>query len=232
MTSLLLVEDDEHLRTALTIAVQARGYDVTTAGSCAEAHSALRVTHPDVTILDLGLPDGDGIDVLRAMRGTSHAPVLVLSARADRFDKIRALDTGADDYVTKPFDFEELLARVRAALRRAAPAVGAPTITTPHFTVDLARKMVRLADGTDVRLTPTEWAFLEVLARSPGMGVGSAELLTKAWGAGYENKTNYLRVYAGQLRKKLEPDPGKPRYIITIPGVGYRLDGASAPELT
>ncbi len=227
MNPLLIVEDDPHVRTALQIALRARGYEVETATGATAALAAIQRTGavtPALLVLDLGLPDGDGVDVLRAFRRESSAPVIVLSARTDRYDKIRALDAGADDYVTKPFDFEELVARIRAALRRATPRPTATVLTGGSFVVDLGRKEVRLADGREVRLTPTEWAFLEVLATSPGNAVGSAELLRSAWGPGYERQTNYLRVYAAQLRKKLEPDPAHPRHIITIPGVGYRLD--------
>ena len=224
MSGLLIVEDDSHVRTALGIALRARGYQVATAVDGSEARRAVTADMPDLVILDLGLPDVDGIEVLRWLRERTRAPVIVLSARSDRYDKIRALDAGADDYVTKPFDFEELVARIRSALRRATPAPEATTLRCRDFIIDMARKEVRLADGTDVRLTPTEWAFLEVLASSPGMAVGGTDLLRAAWGPGYEHHTNYLRVYAAQLRKKLEPDPAHPRHIITIPGVGYRLD--------
>lgn len=222
--SLLIVEDDEPLRTALSITLRARGYQVTAVGTGGEAMTLVDSVEFGCVILDLGLPDMDGIEVLRKLRGRSSTPLIVLSARADRFDKIRALDSGADDYVGKPFDFEELLARIRAARRRAEPASGAPILRTEAFTLDLARKEVVLASGTPVRLTPTEWAFLEVLARTPGVVVRSGDLLREVWGPGYGTETNYLRVYSAQLRKKLEPDPSRPRYLITMPGIGYRLD--------
>lgn len=224
MSSLLLVEDDDQLRTALSITLRARGYEVSAAVTGAEAIRTLDSQEFTCVILDLGLPDMDGIEVLRHLRERSLTPLIVLSARSDRFDKIRSLDSGADDYITKPFDFEELLARIRAAERRAEPAAGAPMLRTEDFSVDLARKEVLLASGTPVRLTPTEWAFLEVLARAPGVVVRSGDLLREVWGPGYGTETNYLRVYAAQLRKKLEPDPAKPRYLVTIAGIGYRLD--------
>lgn len=224
MTELLLVEDDPQVRRALQITLAARGYQVLEAATGAAAMAAFMSAPTDIVILDLGLPDIDGIEVLRRIRAVSTTPVLVLSARADRHDKITALDSGADDYVTKPFDFEELLARVRAALRRAEPAHGAPTLHTAHFTLDLSRKELTLTSGERVRLTPTEWGCLEVLARAQGMVVAGPDILREVWGPGYGKQTNYLRVYAAQLRKKIEPDPAQPRYLITIPGVGYRLD--------
>ena len=224
MTELLLVEDDPQVRRALQITLAARGYQVLEAATGAAAMAAFMSAPTDIVILDLGLPDIDGIEVLRRIRAVSTTPVLVLSARADRHDKITALDSGADDYVTKPFDFEELLARVRAALRRAEPAHGAPTLCTAHFTLDLSRKELTLISGEQVRLTPTEWGCLEVLARAQGMVVAGPDILREVWGPGYGKQTNYLRVYAAQLRKKIEPDPAQPRYLITIPGVGYRLD--------
>jgi two-component system KDP operon response regulator KdpE len=231
VTALLLVEDDPQVRGALRITLAARGYRVTEAATGALALSSFKSSPTDIVILDLGLPDVDGLEVLRQIRAVSDTPVIVLSARTDRYDKIISLDSGADDYVTKPFDFEELLARVRAALRRAEPAHGAPTLFTSHFTLDLARKDLTLASGEGVRLTPTEWGFLEVLARSQGMVVTGQEILREVWGPGYGTETNYLRVYAAQLRKKIEPDPAHPRYLITIPGVGYRLDVDSPTKL-
>ena len=229
MTALLLVEDDPQVRGALRITLSARGYQVEEAATGAAAIAQFLSTPTDIVVLDLGLPDMDGIEVLRGIRAVSGTPVIVLSARADRHDKITALDSGADDYVTKPFDFEELLARVRAALRRAEPAHGAPTLHTPHFTLDLSRKELTLTAGVEVRLTPTEWGFLEVLARAQGMVVAGPDILREVWGPGYGKESNYLRVYAAQLRKKIEPDPAHPQYLITIPGVGYRLDIDPSP---
>lgn len=211
------------MQRALSLTLAARGYDVRTASTGAAAMTALPDSGLDAIILDLGLPDMDGIEVLRAVRAHSATPVIVLSARSDRFEKVRALDTGADDYVTKPFDLEELLARIRAAVRRASPESGAPVVTTADFEVDLARKEVS-AGGRAVHLTPTEWAVLEVLVRQAGVVVTGEELLREVWGPAYGRQTNYLRVYLAGLRKKLEPDPSHPRYLLTSPGIGYRFE--------
>jgi two-component system KDP operon response regulator KdpE len=173
-------------------------------------------------IVDLGLPDMDGVTVVEGIRGWSTVPVIVLSARHQEQAKVRALDAGADDYVTKPFGIDELLARVRAALRRATPAVEEPVVHTDAFTVDLVAKRVT-RDGADVRLTPTEWHVLEVLVRNPGKLVPHRQLLQEVWGPRYESETNYLRVYLAQLRAKLEPDPARPRHLLTEPGMGYRF---------
>lgn len=162
--------------------------------------------------------------MLRALRQESSVPVLVLSARMDGIEKVRALDSGADDYVTKPFDLEELLARVRAAIRRATPAIGAPVVETGDFAVDLAAKQVTRPDGEQVHLTPTEWGLLEALVRHPGVVVASQDLLGEVWGPAYRRETKYLRVYMAGLRKKLEPDPGHPRHLLTTPGMGYRFE--------
>lgn len=224
MSRLLVVEDDLQMQRALTLTLSARGFETVAATTGAQALQALAGQRMDAVILDLGLPDMDGIDVLRAVRKDSNVPVLVLSARADRFEKVRALDSGADDYVTKPFDLEELLARIRAAVRRATPAVGAPSVTTAHFEVDLARKLVTRSNGDEVHLTPTEWALLEVLVRQPGVVVAGQDLLAEVWGPAYGRETNYLRVYMAGLRKKLEVDPARPRYLLTTPGVGYRFE--------
>jgi two-component system KDP operon response regulator KdpE len=174
-------------------------------------------------VLDLGLPDMDGTDVVRGLRGWTRAPIVVLSARAHQADKVDALDLGADDYVTKPFGMDELLARLRAALRRSAPGDDAPVVTTAAFTVDVAARQVRTPEGDAVRLTPTEWHLLEVLVRHEGKLVGRRELLQEVWGPGYGTETNYLRVYMAQLRRKLEADPSHPRHLITEAGMGYRF---------
>ena len=227
MTFILVVDDEPHIVRTLTINLRARDYDV---ASAADGRSALRIIKertPDVIVLDLGLPDVDGIDVLRTVRETSNVPVVVLSARHDSDDKIEALDAGADDYVTKPFGMDEFLARVRAAGRRGGTAAETiatltPTVQTPDFVLDFAN--YRATRGQqDVRLTPTEWRLLSVLAATPGRLVTHVELLRAAWGPSYGRESNYLRVYANQLRRKLEPDPGHPRYLITEPGIGYRL---------
>jgi two-component system, OmpR family, KDP operon response regulator KdpE len=227
MTRILVVDDDQQLLRALRVALTARGYDVTTAADGASALAAAAKVPPDLVIVDLGLPDMDGVTIVDALRGWSSAPVIVLSARHTEEAKVHALDSGADDYVTKPFGVGELLARVRAALRRAVPADDQPVITTPAFTVDLAAKRVVTTSG-EVRLTPTEWHLLEILARNPGRLVTQQYLLHEIWGPRYETETNYLRVHLANLRRKLEPDPTQPRYLRTEPGLGYRFvpDGA------
>jgi two-component system, OmpR family, KDP operon response regulator KdpE len=223
MTKVLVV-DDAPLARALAITLGARGYDVHTAGDGATALAAAARHPPDVVVLDLGLPDLDGVDVVTALRGWTRVPVIVLSARDEQSQKVAALDAGADDYITKPFGMDELLARVRAAVRRGADVPeDAPVVSTPTFTVDLATRRVTAHDG-DVRLTPTEWAVLEVLVRHRGRLVGRQQLLQEVWGPSYTTETNYLRVYLAQLRRKLEPDPARPRHLLTEPGVGYRFE--------
>jgi two-component system KDP operon response regulator KdpE len=223
MTHILVVEDEPGLLKALGINLRARGYEVAlTADGRAALTSASRHP-PDAVILDLGLPDMDGAEVIAGLRGWSQAPILVLSARSEEPDKVTALDAGADDYVTKPFGMDELLARLRAALRRGAGSEELPAVATESFTIDLAAKRVVGADGGAVRLTPTEWNVLEVLARNQGKLVTQRQLLKEVWGPAYETETNYLRVYLAQLRRKLEPDPPRPRYLLTEPGMGYRF---------
>jgi two-component system KDP operon response regulator KdpE len=224
VTRVLVVDDDAPLARALAITFTARGYAVDTAASGAAALSTAARHPPDVVVLDLGLPDLDGRDVVTALRGWTRAPVIVLSARESQAEKVAALDAGADDYVTKPFGMDELLARVRAAVRRGTgTSPDAPVVSTPSFTVDLAARRVTTHDG-EVRLTPTEWSLLEVLVRNRGRLVGRQQLLQEVWGPTYSSETNYLRVYVAQLRRKLEPDPGSPRHLITEPGVGYRFE--------
>ncbi|MFF4581976.1 response regulator [Streptomyces sp. NPDC001389] len=228
MTRVLVVEDDPQLVRALKINLQARKFEVEAA---ADGGSALRLAaarKPDVIVLDLGLPDMDGVEVIRGVRGWSRVPILVLSARHTSEDKIRALDAGADDYVTKPFSMDELLARLRAAARRQEPAGASQAdevsiVTTDEFTVDLVAKKVYRGDRT-VRLTPTEWHLLEILIIHPGHLITQSRLLLDVWGPTYSENTNYLRVYMAQLRRKLEPDPSHPRYLITEPGMGYRFE--------
>ena len=224
MTRVLIVEDEPGLRRALVINLRARDYDVTAVGDGAAALSAAAAEPPDVVILDLGLPDMDGTDVIEGLRGWSRAPIIVLSARQAQGDKVVALDVGADDYMTKPFGMDELLARLRAALRRSGTDDAAPVVETAAFTVDLAIKEARV-DGQVVHLTPTEWHVLEVLIRNEGRLVPRTQLLQEVWGPVYETETNYLRVYMAQLRRKLEPDPAHPRYLLTEPGMGYRFAG-------
>ncbi|TWE13358.1 response regulator [Rudaeicoccus suwonensis] len=223
MTKVLVVDDEPSLVRTLSINLRARDYQVEHAFDGRSALQSIAEDCPDVIVLDLGLPDIDGVEVIRRVRATSEVPIIVLSARHDSDDKVEALDCGADDYVTKPFGMDELLARVRAAVRRHTPATShAPAIHTPDFALDFAER-IAIRDGVQVRLTPTEWHFLEALAVQPGHLVTQADLLREVWGAGYEKETHYLRVYAGGLRRKLEPDPAHPRYLVTDPGIGYRL---------
>ncbi len=228
MTELLVVEDDDHLRKALVLTLRSRGYSVAAVGTGGEALDRVRSARVDVVVLDLGLPDLDGLEVISRLRESSAVPIVVLSARRDQSDKVSALDAGADDYLTKPFGIEELLARLRAAERRGGAPVDAGVVHTDAFDVDLGRKQVVLADGTEVHLTPTEWGVLEVLVRAGGMLVPGTELLREVWGPQYETQTNYLRVYLAQLRRKLEPDQGRPRYLITAAGLGYRFDATGS----
>ncbi|GAA0261060.1 response regulator [Cryptosporangium japonicum] len=223
MTRVLVVDDEPQLLRALRITLKARGYEVETAADGAGALEVAAHRHPELIVLDLGLPDLDGIEVIEGLRPWFTGPIVVLSARQDSDDKVLALDAGADDYVTKPFGMDELLARLRAALRRATPAPDSVVVTTDAFTVDLAAKKV-IAGGSDVRLTPTEWGMLEVLVRNPGRLVARKQLLREVWGPAYSDESNYLRVYIAQLRRKLEPDPAHPRYLITEPGMGYRFE--------
>jgi two-component system, OmpR family, KDP operon response regulator KdpE len=222
MSRILVVDDDSQLRRALRINLAARQYDVITAADATTALTLAGRTPPDLAIVDLGLPDLDGVEVVRGLRGWTQIPIIVLSARDAQTVKVDALDAGADDFVTKPFGMDELMARIRAALRRTAPEPGTAQIATADFTVDLAAKRLTTAAG-DVRLTPTEWHMLEVLVRHPDKLVTQKQLLREVWGPAYENETNYLRVHLANLRRKLEPDPGRPRYLITEPGIGYRF---------
>jgi two-component system KDP operon response regulator KdpE len=216
----LVVDDDATLRSTLRIALQADGHDVVIAGDGRSALQALREDEPDLAVLDLGLPDVGGVEVLRRLRGWSRLPVVVLSARDGSDDKVQALDLGADDYVTKPFGTAELLARVRAAGRRAGTDV--PVVVAGRLRIDLAEREL-LRDGEPVRLTPTEWAVLDVLVRAQGRLVRRTDLLHQVWGPAYSRETNYLRVYVGTLRKKLEDDPAHPVHLLTDPGIGYRF---------
>ena len=223
MTRVLVVEDDRGLARAIAITLTARGDEAIVAGSATDAIDAAAHVHPDLIILDLGLPDMDGFEVLLAIRGWSNVPIVVLSARHDAHEKVRCLDAGADDYVTKPFGMDELLARLRAAVRRVAAPPSEPIVETSTFTVDLVRRKVT-RDGVEVRLTPTEWRILELLARSAGKVVGRQALLDDVRGPNVPANSHYLRVYLAQLRAKLEQDPAHPRHLITVPGVGYRLE--------
>ncbi|MEU0168330.1 response regulator [Streptomyces iakyrus] len=227
MTRVLVVEDDPQLVRALVINLQARHYGVDAAPDGTTALRLAAARQPDAVLLDLGLPDMDGVDIIKALRGWSRVPILVLSARQASDEKVAALDAGADDYITKPFSIDELLARLRAAVRRTDETPHAPErmlVETTDFSVDLiAKKVVR--NGHDVRLTPTEWHLLEILVTSPGRLITQKHLLQEVWGVSQSSKTDYLRVYMAQLRRKLETDPSHPRHLITEPGMGYRFEG-------
>ncbi len=229
MTRILIVEDERGLRRALGINLKARGYEVSLAENGRTALAVASKQRPEAVVLDLGLPDIDGVQVIEGLRGWTDVPIIVLSARTGEQDKVLALDAGADDYVTKPFGVDELLARLRAALRRGPSSEEVPVVETRSFTVDLAAKQARGPDETPVRLTPTEWHVLEVLVRNPGKLISQKQLLREVWGPGYERETNYLRVYMAQLRRKLEPDPSHPRHLITEPGMGYRFVATTQP---
>jgi two-component system KDP operon response regulator KdpE len=232
MTRVLVIDDEAPILRALRINLTARAYEVSTAADGASGLAAMARERPDVLILDLGLPDMDGTDVIRGVRGWTSTPIIVLSAWGQESQKVAALDAGADDYVTKPFGMDELLARLRAAVRRASPAPDEPVVSTADFVVDLAAKQVT-RDGGNIRLTPTEWQVLEVLIRNAGRLVTQRQLLQEVWGPGYQNEANYLRVYMANLRRKLEPDPSAPRYLLTETGMGYRFrlpDAAPAAQ--
>jgi two-component system KDP operon response regulator KdpE len=233
MIRVLVVDDEPQLMRALRINLSARRYEVVVAGDGASALEAAARHLPDLVVLDLGLPDMDGTDVIAGLRGWTKVPILVLSGRTDAADKVDALDAGADDYVTKPFSMEELMARLRALQRRAeadaAAGANEPTVLIGHFSIDLSAKtVVKRPDAPaeapgSVHLTKTEWAVLEVLVRNPGRLVGGKQILQEVWGPSYESETNYLRFYMAKLRQKLEPVPSHPRQLITEPGMGYRF---------
>jgi two-component system KDP operon response regulator KdpE len=227
VTRVLVVDDEPQILRALRINLRVRQYEVHTAATASEALSVAAKYPPDLVLLDLGLPDMDGTNVIAGLRGWTSAPIIVLSGRADSTDKVAALDAGADDYVTKPFGVDELLARMRAAVRRIGTAEDLPRIRLGDLTVDLvAKRLIRAAseaDGeADIRLTPTEWHLLEALLRNPGKLLSQKQLLNDVWGPGYGNASGNLRLYMAQLRRKIEPDPARPRWLITEPGMGYR----------
>jgi two-component system KDP operon response regulator KdpE len=222
MSKVLVIEDEAPLRRALRIFLEAHDYAVVLAASGGEGLELAAREHPDVVILDLGLPDMDGVAVATALRGWSTVPIVVLSARDAEPVKVAALDAGADDYVTKPFAMNEFLARLRAALRRAAPTEQERVITTNDFTIDLGAKQIH-QNGVALHLTPTEWQIVEVLSRNRGKLITQQQLLQQVWGPQYQRETHYLRIYMSQIRRKLEPDPSRPRYFITEPGMGYRF---------
>jgi two-component system, OmpR family, KDP operon response regulator KdpE len=245
MTRVLVVDDEPQILRALRINLRVRGYDVHVAATGTEALETAGRYPPDLVILDLGLPDLEGVEVIQGLRGWTKAPIIVLSGRADSTDKVEALDAGADDYITKPFGVEELLARMRAAVRRTGAAEDVPKIQLGDLIVDLAAKRVtrqapvpaRAGEGEppasghdDIRLTPTEWHLLEVLLRNPGKLLSRNQLLTEVWGPGYADATGNLRLYMAQLRRKLEPDSARPRWFITEPGMGYRYQPDPEPE--
>lgn len=221
----LVVDDEAQIVRALTVNLKALGYEVDAAETGEEALKKAAERQPDAVILDLGLPGIDGVEVIRGLRGWTEVPIIVLSVREEEREKIAALEAGADDYVTKPFGMGEFVARLRAALRRSvATDKTAPVIATAAFTIDLAAKRVTKPDGVEIRLTPTEWGIVEVLASNPGKLVTQLQLLRDVWGPNYGEETNYLRVFMAQIRRKLEPNANSPRYFITEPGMGYRLE--------
>ena len=227
MTAVLVIDDEPQILRALRINLRVRQYDVHTAGSAGEALELAAKHPPDLVILDLGLPDLDGLEVIHGLRGWTEAPIIVLSGRADSTGKVEALDAGADDYVTKPFAMDELLARMRAVSRRAETETAEPQVRLGDLVVDLAAKRVyrQARDGEpggDIRLTPTESHLIEVLLRNPGKLMSQQQLLSAVWGPGYQDATGNLRLYMAQLRRKLEPDPARPRWLLTEPGMGYR----------
>jgi two-component system, OmpR family, KDP operon response regulator KdpE len=231
VTTVLVVDDEPQILRALRINLRVRHYDVHTAGSGGEALEMAAKYPPDLVILDLGLPDLNGVEVIHGLRGWTEAPIIVLSGRADSIDKVEALDAGADDYVTKPFGMDELLARMRAVSRRTGAESDTPQVRLGDLVVDLAAKRVvrsskqknnDQAGNGDVRLTPTEWHLLEVLLRNPGKLLSQQQLLADVWGPGYADASGNLRLYMAQLRRKLEPDPARPRWLMTEPGMGYR----------
>lgn len=226
MTTVLVVDDEPQILRALQINLHAHGYTVHTAANGADALASAAAYRPDVVVLDLGLPDMDGLEVIAGLRGWTAVPIIVLSARHASEEKVAALDAGADDYVTKPFGLDEFLARLRAAQRRSetdSDGAASATVATDDFVVDLQAKKV-MRGGQRVRLTPTEWSILEYLARNSGRLVSQQQLLTQVWGPAYAKETQYLRVYIGQLRRKLEPDPANPRHLLTEAGMGYRFE--------
>lgn len=219
---LLIADDDPQMVRALRITLAAHGYEVVVASDGAAAVAAAAQTHPDLIMLDLGMPRLDGIEVIQALRGWTNVPIIVVSGRTGSADKVEALDAGADDFVTKPFQVDELLARLRALSRRSMPANGESTVAFGDVVVDLATKTVTRA-GTRVHLTPTEWRMLEHLARHPGALVTRQDLLKEIWGSEQVSDSGYLRLYMSQLRKKLEQEPAAPVHLLTEAGMGYRL---------
>jgi two-component system, OmpR family, KDP operon response regulator KdpE len=230
VSRVLVVDDEPQIRRTLAINLRARGYQVGLAATGEEALKAAADQPPDVVVLDLSLPGIDGLQVIQGLRGWTRTPIIVLSVREREADKVAALDAGADDYVTKPFGINELLARLRAAVRRATPTdEPIPVVQTPDFRVDLGAKQIT-RNGREVRLTPTEWQLVEILVRHPGRLISQRQLLQEVWGPKYQEETNYLRIFIAQIRRKLEPDPAHPRYFFTEPGMGYRFQPKQQPR--
>jgi two-component system, OmpR family, KDP operon response regulator KdpE len=223
MTRVLVVDDEPQIVRALQINLRARNYEVHVADTGASALKVAAQHPPELVILDLGLPDMDGVAVIRGLRGWTEAPIVVLSGRSDSADKVDALDAGADDYLTKPFGIDELLARMRAVLRRSFAGDDLPVVEFGDAIVDLSARRAVIA-GQEVRLTPTEWHLLEVMVRHPGKLLSQRQLLTEVWGPGYETAHGNLRFYMAQLRRKLEPDTSRPKHLLTEPGMGYRFE--------
>ena len=228
MSRVLVVDDDPRIAKTLEVNLRARGYGVDVAGTGEQALQLAARSHPDAVILDLGLPGMDGLDVVRGLRGWTSVPIVVLSARGSESAKVEALDLGADDYLTKPFGMDELLARLRASLRRAVLPEGDAVLATPDFTIDFAAKRA-WRDGELLRLTPTQWHIIEMLVRHVGRLVTYEQLLQEVWGPTYGKETNYLRVFMAQVRQKLEPIPSRPRYFVTEPGIGFRFEAPDPP---
>lgn len=227
---ILIADDDPQIIRALKVTLGASGYDIITAADGAEALSQAIAHHPDVVMLDLGMPRLDGIEVIEGLRGWSQVPILVVSGRTGAADKVDALDAGADDYVTKPFAMDELLARIRALTRRVVTAADEPSTSFGDVAVDFSARTVTRHTGTGnaarseaVRLTPTEWRLLELLVQNPGKLITREAMLTQVWGPNHSRDTGYLRLYMAQLRKKLEPTPARPRFLVTVQGMGYRF---------
>jgi two-component system KDP operon response regulator KdpE len=219
---IMIIDDEPQMRRLLQVALTAHGYEIREAETGREGIDQAAVFHPDLIVLDLSLPDLDGIEVIKQLREWTQTPVIILSVREQESDKIAALDAGADDYVTKPFSMGELLARIRTALRHAAGVEDEPVLTFGGLAIDLTRRYVAV-DGGEVKLTPTEYELLRILVVNAGKVLTHRQLMRTVWGPSYEQETNYLRVYIRQLRQKIEPDPARPRHIVTEPGVGYRL---------
>ena len=224
MTRILVVDDEPQILRTLSLNLRARSYEVRAVPEGGQALGQAADWHPDLIILDLGLPDLDGVEVIEGLRGWTQVPIIVLSGRVGSQEKVEALDAGADDYMIKPFGIEELLARIRAVTRRGTGADPSPIVPVGRYQVDLARRTVMAEDQSAPHLTPTEWGILELLLRNPGKLISQRQLLAEVWGPDHVRETHYLRVYLGSLRRKLEAEPSRPRHLITEPGMGYRFE--------